>query len=1172
MIKSIKRDCMSVSNENKQIEKYSTKIPRHHLLYTKKISQDSIRTLFLKFKTQKASPKRISNFAIKNNSKNKEVAKNQKNIIIINNKDKTKVLSKNDSRPAFIRNKINNNNHMIHFRNQLSQNNRYFPRSFENILSNKLENKNNEEAIVTTNIKYANIQKHRSNNIINIKRKYKKNEDKELKKKNKKIIRTQDIHFRNYNYNNIKEYAINFNTSNARINSYYNYDNMSLSKLNTIQRKEDYSYFPRKVNEQISHSNFYKKINDRISPVTVNISRKFSRKKNMSNDQSLTFNRNKNSLKEEYKFLILTNVNSNLQEKLQNEKSNNAIGNKNFKYNKNNYLKNKINYINNKLNNEIKVSKQNAKKKKIIIIGKNAFNSNNLYKYCNTNINNSIKNNELMSEFLINRIDKNKISSNNINNFSTENKKSSIYSRIIQNQKMQSNNIINIINNNFNIIKKVSKPNTKSKNSINNLKPKNQMVNNKKSIYNKFERQKNLKKFQVKKSLNKKLTNENNNSKLNSLKNNNAFMNKINKNKKLSNQNIINYFPKLQKFKKYRQYTLTCNSRTFTPIINIYNNSFSSIKKNKTKIEEFNMYNKLIVEPYIKGNQKDIKNNSKEIDFLQNELKINIEGNNTDKKYKNHIYYFEESERISNYIQNYFALNNDYPPSNISLYKFGRIIGKGAFGKVNLGLHILTGRIVAIKSFNKTKFIDQKYREKIFNEIELMSNLKHFSVVKLLDTFETEKYILIVMENVLGGDLLTFIKKRNKLPEDTAKFIFRQLLESLNYIHNKNIVHRDIKLDNILIDLNNNIKLCDFGVGKYIPDNSELLFEQCGTPAYIAPEVLEGNGYKGFPVDLWSSGIVLYSLLMGSIPFKAHNLNGLKKLIMSGDYKKISGISKNAIDLLNKLLEIDPKKRINVQEALNHPWFLDRNENRNILFTKAELILLSKNKVDYRNCSNEEIIENFTIENLDTNKFNENSKTKSFIFAPFNTSLDLDQTENEFSNDIELEKGLFVQNNIILFEQDANALNRQYELNNNGEIDHGVIIINSNDRKKIDDNDSNNYNNELINSKKSNKEFNNGDNFINKKENESVKKEKYTLNNIKVYNPKMTVNSTLNKPNNINTRIPNSNSIILDENIIIIMENFGYKKEYIQKCIINNDINYCFATYYLLLNSSKSFD
>ena len=203
-------------------------------------------------------------------------------------------------------------------------------------------------------------------------------------------------------------------------------------------------------------------------------------------------------------------------------------------------------------------------------------------------------------------------------------------------------------------------------------------------------------------------------------------MNKINKNKKSSEQNIIDNFPKLIKFKKNRQYTLTFNSRTFTPIINIYNNSFSSIKKNKTKIEEFNMYNKFIVEPSIKENQKHIKNNIKEIDFQQNKLKINIEGNNIDKKYKNHKYYFDENERISNFIKNYFSLNNDYPPSNISLYKLGRIIGKGAFGKVNLGLHILTYRIVAIKSFKKTKFIDQKYKEKIINENRINEKLKAF--------------------------------------------------------------------------------------------------------------------------------------------------------------------------------------------------------------------------------------------------------------------------------------------------------------------------------------------------------------------------------------------------------------------------------------------------------------
>jgi serine/threonine protein kinase len=471
------------------------------------------------------------------------------------------------------------------------------------------------------------------------------------------------------------------------------------------------------------------------------------------------------------------------------------------------------------------------------------------------------------------------------------------------------------------------------------------------------------------------------------------------------------------------------------------------------------------------------------------------------------------------------------------------------------------------------------------NEIEIMKNLKHFSVVKLLDTIETEKYILLVMENVLGGDLLTFIKKRNKLPEKTAKFIFKQLLQSLKYIHNKNIVHRDIKLDNILIDLNNNIKLCDFGVGKYISDHHELLYDQCGTPAYIAPEVVAGEGYEGFPVDLWSSGVVLYSLLMGSIPFKAQNINELQGLIMSGNYKKTTGISKNANDLLNKLLEINPKKRINVEEALNHPWFSDNNnDNTDSLFTKAELILLSKNNADYRSCPNEEIIENFTIENLDTNKFNKNknNKTKSFIFAPFNTSYESDKNDkNEDLNDMKLESGLCIQNNIILFEQDANALNRQYELNNNWEIDHGVIINNINDNEnKIDnipkennyisnnDNDKINFENNNIN--KDDYKKNKNEQVI-KIEKNDFKVEKINENDSKI-NKKMPFTSTRNKSNNENQIIPKSNSMIVDENIIKSMDALGYKKEYIQKCIINNDINYCFATYYLLLNSKKYID
>lgn len=112
---------------------------------------------------------------------------------------------------------------------------------------------------------------------------------------------------------------------------------------------------------------------------------------------------------------------------------------------------------------------------------------------------------------------------------------------------------------------------------------------------------------------------------------------------------------------------------------------------------------------------------------------------------------------------------------------------------------------------------------------------------------------MIVMENICGGDLLSFVRKRTKLTESTAKFIFRQIIEALQYIHSLNIVHRDIKLDNILIDLSNNIKICDFGVSKYVK-KGEIMFDQCGTPAYIAPEILKNNGYEGFSVDFWSAG------------------------------------------------------------------------------------------------------------------------------------------------------------------------------------------------------------------------------------------------------------------------------------------------------------------------------
>jgi len=181
------------------------------------------------------------------------------------------------------------------------------------------------------------------------------------------------------------------------------------------------------------------------------------------------------------------------------------------------------------------------------------------------------------------------------------------------------------------------------------------------------------------------------------------------------------------------------------------------------------------------------------------------------------------------------------------------------------------------------------------------------------------------MQHISGGDLLNFVRKRTKLNEPTARFIFKQIIEGLEYLHAQNILHRDIKLDNILIDLNNTVKICDFGVSKQIK-SGEVMRDQCGTPAYIAPEILLNKGYEGFGVDIWSAGVVLYTMLAGVVPFKHKYLNDLHYSIIQGKYEDIENISADAMKLLRGILEIDPKKRLSLQDILNSDWFV-KNEN-----------------------------------------------------------------------------------------------------------------------------------------------------------------------------------------------------------------------------------------------------
>ena len=510
--------------------------------------------------------------------------------------------------------------------------------------------------------------------------------------------------------------------------------------------------------------------------------------------------------------------------------------------------------------------------------------------------------------------------------------------------------------------------------------------------------------------------------------------------------------------------------------------------------------------------------------------------------------YNRDMEIISNYIKNYYNRYKKYPKTKMNFYKYGRLLGKGAFGKVNLSLHVLTGRLVAIKSINKSKLLNEKQRRKIMLETLIMKTLsKSNNIVKIFETYETKKHYCIVMEYICAGDLLSYIKKRGKLTEQVAKFIFKQIVLSLQYIHSHNIVHRDIKLDNILIDLDNNIKICDFGVSKIVK-KGEPMMEQCGTPAYIAPEILLNKGYEGFGVDIWSAGVVLYAMLGGTVPFKGNNIDELHDLIIKGEFKPLKDISPDATHLIKSILEVDPKKRISTKDILVHPWLINVDLNfwkTQNLFTNAEYILLAKSNVDYRDISNkDDMIEIFDIKNLDTNDENKNKnvKTKSFILAPFNSSMEEDSDGNIISSDDSLDfcnKDLKIRNGLIKFNNKVKELNRIYELNNNKEIDNGVVISPHNSDEK------------------------------NKKENNDISPNNGSFNNInskgisKAFSPNPEPEE--NNLNNNNKNRYNSKENEINEKALEDLKALGFKKSFVKERLIKNDFNYATTSYGLIV-------
>lgn len=256
--------------------------------------------------------------------------------------------------------------------------------------------------------------------------------------------------------------------------------------------------------------------------------------------------------------------------------------------------------------------------------------------------------------------------------------------------------------------------------------------------------------------------------------------------------------------------------------------------------------------------------------------------------------------------------------ASIGLYQFGKAIGYGAFGKVKEAIHVVNGEKVAVKIIKKKKMKHENDFRQVQREIKLLSLLNHPNIVQLFEAIETEDAIYMIMEHVSGGELYDHILKRGRLSEPEARHFFRQILAGIHYCHSNHVVHRDVKPENILVTANNTIKIIDFGLSNQY--KSGMLLESfCGSPAYCSPELLSQERY-GPVTDVWSTGITLYSMLTGGMPFKPSSPSEMKKIIQESEIMFPAHLSKGARDILSCMLVRDPQHRATVDVVAKMPW------------------------------------------------------------------------------------------------------------------------------------------------------------------------------------------------------------------------------------------------------------
>ncbi|XP_069391634.1 MAP/microtubule affinity-regulating kinase 3a isoform X30 [Paralichthys olivaceus] len=282
---------------------------------------------------------------------------------------------------------------------------------------------------------------------------------------------------------------------------------------------------------------------------------------------------------------------------------------------------------------------------------------------------------------------------------------------------------------------------------------------------------------------------------------------------------------------------------------------------------------------------------------------------------------------------------------HVGNYRLLKTIGKGNFAKVKLARHILTGREVAIKIIDKTQ-LNPNSLQKLFREVRIMKILNHPNIVKLFEVIETERTLYLVMEYASGGEVFDYLVAHGRMKEKEARAKFRQIVSAVQYCHQKHIVHRDLKAENLLLDADMNIKIADFGFSNEFTMGNKL-DTFCGSPPYAAPELFQGKKYDGPEVDVWSLGVILYTLVSGSLPFDGQNLKELRERVLRGKYRIPFYMSTDCENLLKRFLVLNPAKRGTLEQIMKDRWINAGFEEDELKpYTEPELDITDQKRID----------------------------------------------------------------------------------------------------------------------------------------------------------------------------------------------------------------------------------